>query len=102
MKRPLRESIAGKKEPPFTSEREAREAVALLRSRHASVAEAEASAEWPALHRRLTNWVWRVARALPIVGAEESARAIANVYLRQPKFLTALPPANFDEGDAND
>jgi hypothetical protein len=95
MKRPLRESAAGKKkDPPFTSEREAREAVAALRCKYANAAEAEANAEWPALHRRLTNWVMRTAKALPVVSPEEHASRIALVYLRAPNFLPEMPPAN--------
>lgn len=76
----------------FSSEREVREVVAQLRARYETTAEAEATDEWRALHRRVTRWVLRTATGLPPVRPEDHAHRIALIYLRRPEFLPAPPP----------
>jgi hypothetical protein len=98
-RKPRRRLDRGASEGDFTSEVEVRAAVAALRAAHATVAEAEASPEWPALHRRVTRWVLRTWTGLPVVSPEESARACARVYLVRPEFLPGMPPQRPDQGN---
>jgi hypothetical protein len=92
----------GRADGDFTCEREVREAVAALRAAHATVAEAEVSAEWRALSRRVARWILRTAKALPFNSPEGAALAIARVYLRRPELLPAMPPGDFDEGEPHE
>lgn len=78
----------------FTTEQEVRQRCAELRSRYATAQEALASAEWRALRPNVARWVLASLAKKP--GDDAWALRVADIYVRSPHFLPALPVAADD------